>query len=96
MTELEAILQRLKAKSEVLAEKYQALKAAKLKVDNENESLKQQMIKLQQLIEQQHSEINYLKLAHAIAHTPEEIANSKAILTKLVRDVDKCISQLTD
>ncbi len=96
MTDLEAILQRLTAKSEVLAEKYQALKSAKLKLDNENESLKHQIEKLRQTIEQQRSEINYLKLARTLSQSPEEIAKSKAILAQMVRDVDKCISQLTD
>ena len=96
MTDLEAILQRLRAKSDVLAEKYQALKSAKLRLDNENESLKHQMVKLQQTIEQQRSEINYLKLARSLSQSPEDLAKSKAILSQLVRDVDKCISQLTD
>ena len=47
-------------------------------------------------IEQLKLDNDYLRMARAINSSAAELSQSKAILTQLVRDVDKCIAQLTD
>lgn len=96
MDDLKAILQRLTAKSQVLVEKYRALEVAKATVDDENRTLKQEIKDIKQQLQRLQTENEYLTIARNINRTPEDIAGSKAILSQMVRDVDKCISQLTD
>ena len=41
-------------------------------------------------------ENEYLKVSHKIAPTPEDVKTSQALITELVRNIDKCISQLNE
>lgn len=89
-------LNRLKSKTVVLLEKYNALSDEKNKVDTLNANLQSENEKLRIELEKAKRDIEYLQIARNISTTPEDIANSKAILSQLVRDVDKCIAQLND
>ncbi len=45
-------------------------------------------------VDQLQSDNDYLKMARTIVPDTAGLADSKAIISKLVRDIDKCISQL--
>ncbi|MBQ4917600.1 MAG: hypothetical protein UHD04_07170 [Muribaculaceae bacterium] len=94
-TDLHSTIQRILGKTDVLVEKYQALveelgevEAEVRKLRNENASL----VKENQMLRQEN---DYLKLARSIVPSQDRLEESKAIVNQLVRDVDKCISQLT-
>ena len=94
-TDLHSTIQRILGKTNVLVEKYQALAEeldrveAKVRMlQGENASL----VKENQMLRQEN---DYLKLARSIVPSHEQLEESKTIVNQLVRDVDKCISQLT-
>ncbi len=93
---LQDTLQRVISKSKILTEKYRALMDEKRRVDEENEALKSRNKTLEKEIEQLRRENEYLRLARTISSTPEQAEANRARISKLVRDIDKCISQLTD
>lgn len=93
---LQDTLQRVVNKSEILIEKYRALLEEKRRVDAANESLSSKNVALEKEIERLRQENEYLRLARSISSTPEQTEANRAWISKLVRDIDKCISQLTD
>ena len=93
---LQDTLQRVVNKSEILIEKYRALLEEKRRVDAANESLSSKNVAVEKEIERLRQENEYLRLARSISSTPEQTEANRARISKLVRDIDKCISQLTD
>ena len=93
---LQDTLQRVVNKSEILIEKYRALLEEKRRVEAANESLSSKNEALEKEIDRLRRENEYLRLARTISSTPEQTEANRARISKLVRDIDKCISQLTD
>ena len=93
-TELQDTLTRIIAKSKVMIEKYHVLETRKQQLDAELLQEKSDNEKLRTEIERLKRENEYLRLAHTIAPTPEAVAKSRGLVSKLVRDIDKCIKQL--
>lgn len=96
VSELQTTLRRLQAKSDVLLEKYHALKLEKEAVEQENDQLRSRLAQLDKEIEKLRLDYEYLQMARMITPTRESVVRSRAILAKLVQDVDKCISQLME
>ena len=96
VSELQTTLRRLQAKSDVLLEKYHALKLEKEAVAQENDQLRSRLAQLDKEIEKLRLDYEYLQMARMITPTRESVVQSRAILAKLVQDVDKCISQLME
>lgn len=96
VSELQTTLRRLQAKSDVLLEKYHALKLEKEAVKQENDQLRSRLAQLDKEIEKLRLDYEYLQMARMITPTRESVVRSRAILAKLVQDVDKCISQLME
>ena len=94
-TDLHSTIQRILNKSNVLVEKYQALEAEYEKVEAEAVKLREENDRLVKEAQMLRSENDYLKLARSIMPSQEHLAESRAIVNQLVRDVDKCIAQLT-
>ena len=82
--ELQETLSRVLRKSSILVEKYQALLA------RHDES--------QALLSERESELEreneFLRMAHSIGSSPEALARGRQMISKMVRDIDKCIAQL--
>ncbi|MEG2242141.1 MAG: hypothetical protein RSC87_01490 [Muribaculaceae bacterium] len=93
---LHETLNRLRNKSEVLIERYKALEEEKKAVARQNTDLMKTIAILKKELEQSSVDNEYLRLAKSISSNPGELEKSRAIISKLVRDVDKCISQLTE
>ena len=96
VSELQTTLRRLQAKSDVLLEKYHALKLEKEAVEQENDQLRSRLAQLDKEIEKLRLDYESLQMARMITPTRESVVQSRAILAKLVQDVDKCISQLME
>lgn len=94
-TDLHSTTERLLGKTTVLVEKYHALLAKNKDVENQVEALQKEVASLKKETEQLRQENEYLRIARSISPTFEQIADSNAILSQLVREIDKCISQLT-
>ena len=66
---------------------FKDLKIKELKKENE---------KQRQLIERLEMDKDFLQMARQIAPDREALDRSRAMIARLVRDVDKCIEQLKD
>ncbi|MGM9803916.1 MAG: hypothetical protein ACI308_07050 [Muribaculaceae bacterium] len=95
-SDLRNILQRVERKCEILVEKYREVMSAKEAVEEENERQKAEILKLTVENQRLRQENEYLRVVRNLATTPEAIEQAKARISKMVRDIDKCISQLTD
>lgn len=95
-SDLQNTLRRIAGKSEILIEKYRALTAEKRKVEAANEELRSRNESLRKEVETLRRENEYLRLARTISATPEQAQANRSRIAKIVRDIDKCISQLTD
>ena len=94
-TDLHSTIERILNKSSVLVEKYHALEAEKANADLEIKQLQGEITALRKEVEQLRQDNEYLRIARSIAPSFEQLEESKSIINQLVRDVDKCISQLT-
>lgn len=95
-TNLSELLGRLTRKSELLAERYALLKASSDELKMQFETLQQENAELQIELEKLRVENEYLKVSHKIAPTPEDVKVTQELITELVRNIDKCISQLNE
>ena len=77
------------------------LRFQELKKENKDlygmlEKNKQELTQLRQKLEQKQSDYNSLKMAKMIEITDGDLAGAKDRLSKLIRDVNKCIAILSD
>ncbi len=93
---LHETLDRLRSKSDVLIARYKALATEKENVVQQNIELQNTITSLRKQLEQALRENEYLKLARSISLNNEDLVKSRTTIARLVRDIDKCISQLTE
>jgi uncharacterized protein YaaN involved in tellurite resistance len=93
-SEMQATIDRLLGKTNVLVEKYLALERDKVALDEENKQLHEAIRRLKGQVESLKQNNEYLQLARTLTPSRENLDESKAIIAQLVRDVEKCISQL--
>ena len=58
--------------------------------------MRSRLAQLDKELELMRRDYEYLQMARMITPTRESVIQSRAILAKLVQDVDKCISQLME
>ncbi|MBO7608687.1 MAG: hypothetical protein J6S96_00595 [Muribaculaceae bacterium] len=93
-TDLQQRLNRIVSKSNVLVEKYQQLLVLKQSAEEKLDQKQQEIEQLRQQVERLERENQYLRVARTLSTTPEQLSESRMIINRLVRDIDKCISQL--
>lgn len=95
-TELQDTLERIAGKCELLLERHNAARAEIAKVSADNARLNADNEQLRKHNEQLRVENEYLRLARNVASTPAQIEQSRAMISRLVLDIDKCIAQLAE
>ncbi len=95
-SELQDTLSRIVNKSNILIEKYRVLHAEKEELEVQLEVLKEDFEKLRKENETLKQQNEYLTMARNIAPDPEKAAQARSVISSLVRDIDKCISQLNE
>lgn len=93
--QLEQRIERIRAKCMIVTERYETLLASKREADAEIARLTKQNASQAATIEQLRSELRYLRMASAISPTREDRESTRALLSELVREIDKCINDLT-
>lgn len=95
-TELRATLDRIVSKSNILLEKYNAQVEQNARLREQLRSLTAEVEKLRIERERLLMDLKYMKIARSVApHESNAKAASEAI-SRMVRDIDKCISQLNE
>ncbi|MCH5245929.1 MAG: hypothetical protein J1E84_05655 [Muribaculaceae bacterium] len=94
--DLQERLDNIKVKSGMLVERYKHEREHRLKLEDtirENISL---IADLRQQIASLTAQNEMLKLNGLLNPTRQDALRSKAILSKLIRDIDRCIADLTE
>lgn len=94
--DLKARLDSISNKAKLLTELYVALRQEKQTADCRIEELNNIVNNQQKEIERLTQEVEYLKIATTIVPDRNQVENSRAILSKLVREIDKCILELKE
>lgn len=93
---LKQTLERLRGKAEILGDRYRLLLQEKQQADMRIEELEKLSQKQQSEIAKLQQEVEYLKVVTTLTPNRDDVEKSRAFLSKLVRDIDKCISELND
>lgn len=93
---LQETIERVSTKARVLVEKYAVLLKAKQEADLRIESLQREVDEQRKQIERLNAQIEYLRLSTTIAPDRKAVERSRVILSGLVREIDKCIADLTE
>lgn len=93
---LSDIFERMSQKLQILVEKYNLLRDRCKQLCTEKEELESQILKQKKEIEVLKMQNQYLTIVKSISNDKESLEKGKEMITKLVRDVEKCIEQLDD
>lgn len=92
----EAAFKRILSKASILQERYHKILESRDKARDEAEALKLQLEAKEKELQQLRLQVEYLQLASTLAPSRDQIENARAMVTKLVRDIDRCITDLSD
>ncbi|MDO4970912.1 MAG: hypothetical protein Q4E41_02330 [Bacteroidales bacterium] len=95
-SELQETLARIVTKSKVLVDKYHVLNAEKERLEQVVAELQNEVNALKKENERLSTDNQYLTLARNFVPNSEKAAEAKKMISSLVRDIDKCISQLNE
>ena len=88
-------LTTLQGKAQMMVEKYHTLEQQKRASDDKVKSLEDEILRMRQQIEQLNTKIEYLQVTSTISPSRSELEQTKKVLSGLVREINKCITDLT-
>lgn len=93
---LQQRIDSLKSKAHLLTERYAALADAKRTADERIAELEATLRKRDNEISILRQQVEHLQVVTTIAPRREDVERSRAFLAELVRDIDKCINELSE
>lgn len=95
MASLQQRLSSIEVKTQMLLAKYAGLRAAKAAADERCDNLLRQVEQQSREIADLRRQVEYLRVTTTIAPTRDAVEQSRAVISELVREIDKCIADLT-
>lgn len=92
--DLQQRLLRLKGKMDLLIEQGVLLRKQRQEADIRARQLQEIVDRQRREIESLKMQLEYMQIASSFAPSREQVEQSRAILSGLVRDIDKCINDL--
>lgn len=89
-------IERISNKAKLLTDLYAVLRQEKQAADSRIIELTNQVEAQRKEIEQLTQQLEYLKIATTLVPDRQQVENSRAMLIKLVREIDKCIQELNE
>lgn len=93
---LQQRIEIIKSKATLLAERYAEIveqkRAAEAKIDELQEQIHKQKSEMNRMTQ----EIEHLKVVTTLTPKREDVEQSRAFLSQLIRDIDKCIAEMTE
>ncbi len=96
MNKLFEIVENLEAKLSKILSQYAVLQQENLKLIQHKNNLQQQLDKQQEVIEELEKKYESLRVANTIVGSKEDKHATKLKINTLIREIDKCIVQLSD
>ena len=94
--ELQQTIDRLNAKTQILVDRYALIKEQRNRAVAQIRKLEADVERLTAQNEKLRTEVEFLKIATTISPRREDVARSRALLAELMREIDKCITELND
>lgn len=94
--EFQQIIDRINAKSQLILERYAMVSRQRSEALERIDELESQLRRLQADNERLSREVEFLRIATTIAPDRKDVADTRAMLSELVREIDRCISDLDD
>jgi len=96
MNNLFQIVNSLEKKLSKLLQKHDSLKQENVRLLQQNKDLEKQLVQQQQLVNDLETKYESLKVANTIVGSKEDKHITKLKINTLIREIDKCIVQLSD
>ncbi|RMA64156.1 hypothetical protein [Ulvibacter antarcticus] len=96
MSQISEIVDSLENRISKLLHSHQKLKQTNAKLEEENENLRSQQEQFQNEVEKWREESSSLKLANSMLGSDEYKRDTKLKINALVREIDQCITQLSE
>ena len=94
--DLKQTLERLRGKTDLLTQRYRILLQEKQVADMQNNELTALINRQQQELNRLQQEVEYLKVVTTLNPDRKDVEKSRAFISELVREIDKCISELKE
>jgi phage shock protein A len=95
-TDLHERLQRVARKAQSLTDRYDALSREKMAADAHIAELEATVATLRQRVEELNRQVEYLTVVTTAIPSRNDVERSRSVISKLVREIDKCIADLSD
>lgn len=95
-SDLQQQIERVRAKTFVLTEKFTVTKAALDEAREQITELKAKIMSRDKTIQDLKAKVEYLTVASVIEHDSGSVEASRAIIADLLKEVDKCIRDLVE
>lgn len=95
-SDLQQQIERVRAKTLVLSEKYMMMKASLEEARAQITELKAKVMSRDKTIQDLRAKAEYLSVASIIEHDVGSVEASRAIIADLLREVDRCIRDLVE
>lgn len=89
-------LSSLEDKGRILAASFARMLEAKNRAEERTEQLLRQVEEQSREIADLRRQVEYMKIATTLAPSAEALDTSRRVLSELVREIDKCINDLTN
>lgn len=89
-------LDSIEAKAQIVVSNYNKLREAKRKSDERVAELLRQIEEQSREIADLRRKVEYMKVATTLAPSAESLDKSRRVLSEIVREIDKCIADLTN
>lgn len=93
---LQQRIDSIRSKARLLTERYAELLEEKRAAEAQIDELRAQLQRQQREMSHMKQQIENLQVVTTISRKREDVERSRAFLSQLVRDIDKCIAELTD
>lgn len=94
--EFQQIIDRINAKAQLILERYAMVNRQRSEAVQRVSELEDQLRRMQAENERLAREVEFLRIATTIAPDRKDVADTRAMLSELVREIDRCISDLND
>lgn len=89
-------LKRIIAKTQLLEEKYKFMQQSRDEALANLEMLQAQIALKDKELQNLRMQMEYMQIASTLAPTREQVERTRATIAGLVRDIDRCITDLSD
>ena len=94
--ELQQAIDRVNAKTQIVLDRYAIMQQRLVDSAARIAELEKQLAAAREEAHRLSLEVEFLKVATTISPTREDVAKTRAMLSELVREIDKCITELND